>query len=306
MVVLPSFAFSIVILSNMIDRTKTFRCLVKQSNRDGRAECSLIELFTVFELYSLFEIVVSFYWIGITLVTSLLAILSHLDAQLNARNELEEELGQLCALIEDVNGSHLSQLTNWTAATTTKQEQDEVLEDALLRQLVKTSVHLDEFKARATFISEQASAFVVFFGSGLMVVLLAAELDGPDIEQFRMAILKGFWLAANAMLLMYAYLYAKMIKLQQRFGWRIAAQLGLRVTLSALKRHQLIRTNYYHLQRRKRRRLDPLTHGWLQLIWGANLADPRNSAKTFGVSLTYERLLQMNFYVTSLAALVLR
>lgn len=279
-------SFGLRIQMYLIYFTIDLRCKLKQLLAD---ECTMLNAFTRAEIYSFVELMVAIYWMGTILVTTILTILTQLDLQLQSISETEDDMRTLLEILRYYNV--------WAPGIYStigrKSNREPCPNVALIKGLAKTSFQLDEMRGRASFISEQASALVVLCCAGIVPALTAVRMEGPDMEGLRAIIIGCLWLASNLLLIVCARQYANLIRLE-RVGWPIAAQLIVKLGQNWNKRPY------------NRLRLDPLTRGWLKLLETGSFIDESNSIRPFGVTLTFKRVLQMNFYVTSLAVLVLR
>lgn len=305
-----SMAFAIGVQISLINWSMTLRCS-RLRLISGTDSCCLWDAFTPGEIYTMLELIFAMYWMGIILGVSQLSIVAHLDGQLTTIGELERDMNDLLTALRLTNelaqrnsggsSSIASSLADTSRKTSKNLRTSEELNKVLLRSLVRTNVHLSEVRSRAEFISEQVSSLVVLFGMGMVLALTAVRMEGPDIEHLRANIIRSLWLASNFILIICAHEFARLLRLE-RVAWPIAAQLNTIVArqYNNSSGGKLIFIRASSLQ------LDPLLAGWLRLIECGCLVDIRNSVRPFGVSLTFKRILQMNFYVTSLAALVIR
>lgn len=296
-VTLTSAMFVVAIHVNMLEWAIYMRCKIRQL-KDER--CTFSEALDTAEIYSMFELAWIMSWLATILNKSLMTIFAHNDAQLDSIREMETDLLNMLHILAQFNQSrglrergHARDLSE----DILRREKEPLLDDALLKLLAKMEVMLRDSRSRTQFMSEQVSTFVVLFGMGIVLALVAAKIEGPDIETLRAIVVRCLWLASNVIMIVCAHEYAKIIRLQ-RIGWPLVAQLIFRLRLPTCGADESFGSG--------RRCPDPITLGWLKLVETGCLIDVRNSVRPFGVSMTYERILQMNFYVTSLAALVLR
>lgn len=293
-----SIAFAINIQLHVFDRTKNLRCKV---NQIPASICTMTSALDLFEIFSLIELQIVMYWMGTVLCVSLLGVLAHVDAQLQTVNELERDMGYLLDALklteglesgllveQEYHSADQSSSTGRTRRLSIKEPSR--LSIIMLKVLGKTNVLLGEIKARTIFISEQVSSLLVLFGAGIVLALTAYKMYGPDIEALRANVIVSLWGSSNVILIVCAHEYSRMIRLE-RLGWPIVARLNSRLAPC-------------HLTSQPKQ--DPLVIGWRKLIEEGCLIDPQNSVRPFGVSLTFKQILHMNFYITSLAALVLR
>lgn len=295
LIVLSSILFAITIHLYVTERTVEFRCQTRQL--DG-AQCNILEAFDWCEILSLVEIVCLTYWLGCMLCTSILSIIAHMDAHSRSISEMEADLRDLLGALRLINcwsddyEHHFTaedqRLIQWIRI-----EKEHHLRGALLKMLAKAKVMLGEFRSRANFVAEQVSVLMVLFIAAIVLSVTAVKLQGPDIQALRNNIIGCLWAAANVILISCAHNYSRFILLQ-RIGWAILAQLNRKLA----RESKILDKNYTYL--------DPLMLGWRRLIEGGSLCDRRCSIHAFGISLTFKQTLEMNFYVTSLAAFVLR
>lgn len=279
LVVAAAFPFCIMIQIYLIRWSTEMKCKIRNLSQ---ATCSTLNALTPFELYSLVELYLAFYIFGIAFAISNISILIHAHAQFIIINEMKSDMNDLLGALRLINCRH-DCLMN-TGVDSTKIAQREVyLDDALVKILTKVSVSLEEFRSQASFISQQVSSGMFFFNVTLVLALTTGKLEGPDMKDLRRNVFILIWASANIMLALCARQFADIIKLQ-KIGWSILAQLYL-----------LIET-----------RPVSLMNAWLRLIEGDCLSGVANSIRPFGVSLTFNQILQLNFYVSSLAVLVLR
>lgn len=286
---IPSWSFAALIYVVGTDLTINFNCEIKQIPPD---DCTLLNALDTVQIYSLGELVFTIAWLGIFLFKTLLTSYAHLEAQLHSIREMEHDLDNLLEILRAINQSEGS------ANTFPAEKRGVHLNDALLKMLAKMNYLLAESQSRTQFMSEQVSCFVVPFGVATMLILVAAKLDGPNIKVQLMDVVRYLWAVFNLIMIICAHEFARIMQLQ-RIGWRIAAQLSLRLAKNYTFEGEGVVSKH-------RRYPDPITMGWLNLIRMGCLLDLRHSIRPFDVSLNYKLILQANFYVLSLAALVLR
>lgn len=287
----PIISFVYMTHMTVIGRTLRFRCKLKEIKANN---CNFANAFEYAEIYSNCELIVSTCWLHSILGSLFLAILLHMDSQLSSIREWHQELHNLLATLRHNNGSHSPDDSDFMGGEFQADIKEYKLDDILLSALAKTNFQLTELRSRTVFISELVSPPFVLFVTGIVLTLVAVKMDGPHIQTLRNSILASLWWALNCTMAICAYQYARIIKLQ-KICLSIAAQLAHRLARMVDDEIALSRT-----------RLDPLTRGWLQFIVQDCLVDIRNSVRPFGISLTFGRIIEVNFYVTSLAVLVFR
>lgn len=298
-VVTWGLSFAATIYYNVTEWTIKFSCEIKQI---PASDCNLVNALNAGQIYSLVELNFAVILLGVFLCKSLLTFLAHLEAQLHSTREMEQDLDNLLLILQTLNGNKSTPNSAGNARMKhikVVDMREAHLSDALLKMLAKMNYLLAESRSRALFMSEQVSCFVVTSGVATVLAIMAFKIEGPDIEILRTNFIRCLWLVANIVMMICAHEYAKMIHLQ-RTGWRIAAQLSIRLARDyEIEGHGLA-------DRKRGPYPDPITSSWLNLIRTGYLLDVRHSVRPFNVSLNYKRILQVNFYVTSLAAIVFR
>lgn len=292
-VTLISGFFGFMLETDIIKMVVGLKCELRLNERAGSSSCSMGNVLTAYEIYDLMELLLRMNWLGYILSGAALTILVILDAQKLIMNELKSDLNDLLGALRLISESRIQDKAKREQAKMVV-EKEPYLNDALLKILVKTQVSLDEFKAQNILISEQVSSFIVFFGAAILLNLTLGQLiTGPDMEKLRRDAGKYLWIVANSMLVVCAFMYAKIVKLQA-IGYSILAQLQLISISSAGASGNQVKPDKI------------LTAAWRKFIEADSFVDGRNSIRPYGMSLTFNQIMEMNFYVTSLAALLFR
>lgn len=269
---------------------------------NGTNPCKFASARTKLEIYSLFELACVVFWFGLMLVTSTLSTIVSLIAQLDSIDEMKSDLNDLLSALRLISLAHRKSDDGTHSMSSDLDKKilravmtkEPYLQDALLQILVKTRVNLNEFMTQAEFLSNEVSSFLFYFGSSIVVIIVVSKMDGPHIAFMQTTIFIFLWICSNLMLIACAHMYSEICKLQ-RIGWSIMAQLSEKLALEICSTSEI--SNAIIAQ---------LAMNWERTVRDDRFADVRNSVRPFGVSLTYKQMLQLNFYITSLAALVLR
>lgn len=161
-----------------------------------------------------------------------------------------------------------------------------VFDTLLLRILVKLKVCENEFKKNTAFITEIIQSFLCMMGTVIFVTLLAGRFHGETIGLLKQNALIFAWVANNILLIIWSHTFARTVKLE-KISWSLLAQIQVR----------LKQTNRNCMK-------DFVSMSWQKEITGGSLSDSRNSVRPFGMSITYERAIEFNFVVVSLASLM--
>lgn len=288
--------FFTVIITYTIRSTADFKC---RDFRDIQQRCTIATFSTLFELYTLVELVCPTLWFGIIFGTFSVVFVVQLKAQLVSISEMKFDFESLLSALSLMNRSRPQQLRRRKRQLMRTLEErihptEEVnLSVVMFKMLVKTTVSLAEFRNQADNLSRQVEPGIIFFSLTLMLTLMAGRMEGPDIFTLRAYLFIFPWVCSNMMLIACAHQHARITKLNS-IGWSILARLNERL----VRRPRKVPAGDAYA--------DPLMIGWRRLIQSGSLVDARNSIRPFGISLTFKQILQMNFYLASLAVLVAR
>lgn len=286
-VALTALIFGGFVESYLIGWSLDLKCRSKGLNQ----QCSFPADFTWFEIYSLFELLLAMNTYGLMFSVAAVSILSHLRSQLVIIEEMKSDLNNLLNALKLIHCRRYLSFHHIGLMMEISRHEPH-LSDALLKTLIKSRINLGELRAQADFITEQVSSFMIFFGSSLVFSLTLVKMEGPYMEDFRNNLIRFLWIAPNPMLFLCARQYSKASKLQI-IGDSILAQL-----------HSADGSSYQTLFGSTFGQ--DLLVSWHKFIEFDSLSDLRNSIRPFGLNLSFKQIFQINFYVTSLAALVFK
>lgn len=161
------------------------------------------------------------------------------------------------------------------------------LDVVMLRLFIKLKLTMNENARNGKFLSELLEALISSIGLPVILVILTENMKGTDLREAREHLFNVSLFVLNLVLIGVAFIYAKALAVE-RVVWSILAHNSLRI------------------QRKRPLTLegDLISAGWRRLVQNDSLNDKRNSTHPFGMSITFERVLGLNFFVVSLAVLL--
>lgn len=170
------------------------------------------------------------------------------------------------------------------------------LESALLTTLVQLIASLKDWRR----FSQLCGEFIEFYLFGMLLYLVSLlvvdRLNPHELLVLRTSAIAAVWLLMDCVLLGCAYVFSQVIELE-KIAWSILAQLGSNY-------HMVLEDGSAGLAEAGIGPTDLMSKKWRILVYGYSMSDVENSIMPFGVSLTYEKVLQLNFYIISLALLL--
>lgn len=162
----------------------------------------------------------------------------------------------------------------------------------ILRTLIKLLLTEEELRKNADFISRITESFLTSMTCSLLLMFVGERLDDIQLGWFRSVIIAVIWLGLNLVIVTCADMYARIIHLEQ-VAWSILARISANASL--LSKEQVVLPTT---------RISSLDEDWRRLVCGHTLSDLRKSVRPFNMSLTYKRVIKLNFLVVSFASLV--
>lgn len=303
--IVPSMLiFYLQIQITLLRATTVSRCETKRID-----PCRALDAFTFLDWYSLTEIISQMYVAGFIITFQLIMILMSSFSQLILANEMQSELSFLSDTLRRLldyrtihggqsNDDHKQLLVIYENKLNDQHEAH--LLEVLWRTLIKVSILNRDMRSEAVFITEQTTSALGITGSLLLIALFTGQMKVIDMHGLRRSIIRGVWVMGNIVVIRCANVYARIVRVNG-ISWSILAQLSMirqtRLSTTIARDSTTITVDYLG---------DYLDSSWRRLILSQYLLDRYNSVRPLGVSLTYKKVLEINFFIVSLVALLWR
>lgn len=276
----------------LTDATITIRCETKHID-----PCRASEALTFMDWVSLFEIISQMYLTGSIVSVQIMCLIMASMAQLYVIGEMKWELSRLLAELRQFIGRRTKNSHENSQANLDEQT---CLADSLQRALIKVTIQCRDIRSEAEFMTEQATSILGIAFCVLLIALLTGRMNVTDLQELRSNIVICVWVMGNLLAMRCAYVFACLLRVDA-ICWSIITQFTMRSLfvrkLSPDRRFETSKTT-------SEDRLKYLAVSWRRLILGKNLIDGDNSIKPFGVSLTFQKVFEINFMIVSLVALI--
>lgn len=172
------------------------------------------------------------------------------------------------------------------------------MEATLLRTLIHLMVALRDFRSISQLTSKVLEAYLSCMSFGLASLMVMDRLSNNEIQKMRLILTVSIWLATNIILIGCAYVFSRVMKLE-KIAWSILAQLGANYQMA-------LGGGLAGPADAGIGPVDLISRRWRNLVYGPAycISGIRNSIRPFNISLTYTRVLELNFYILSFASLL--
>lgn len=276
-VIITTANFPQILLSSVLER----RCA-----NLGASSCELGDVYTWQDWASFMELLTLMLLSAHMVLLMCVSLFTHARGQVLMSKEIKQDLRECVNELQLANESLPSAKYTLGSQMDETRHQEARVDASSFRTLIKVSVAMQEIKTNIFLITQFLEALIAVAGVALAVALIVGGMEGSRVASIRFVVLWWAWFGGNSLTLTCAYVFARTIE-SEKVGWSILAQNFLR-------------------SRRLNRRLDEdsIATGWLKLVQSGIFSDTRNSARPYGVSVTFRRVLEINFFIASVISLL--